>query len=640
MKEFFQKAGAWIKSTASKVGAWFKSTAIKVWSFIKANKLISGIVAGVLVIAIGLAIALPIALNGDNSGNGANSNVSSDSSEENASIYAYRVCVENQTGYGLRNATVTLKDGDNVIATATSNSNGYANFTDVAAGIYTVEITDLPKGYAMEEGTTYKTVAQTGTQIVIPLAPTGVIMEEAPKTHTYKLGDVMYDFSMVLPDGSTFTLSEELKTKEMVLLNFWATWCGPCQSEFPAMNKAAIAYEETVSVLAVSTTDSKDAVEDYQSSSGLTFDMAHDSINIQQKFNVSSIPHTVIIDRYGVVVFQHVGSMTAMSDFTNRFDLFSGEEYQSMVVPGDGEDAIDPDKPTVDIVLPNVPAPSLSDVKEVMGGNDEFTYSWDEDEEYSWPWLIGEDETNGKYLYTPTTSIDSSFATLIVNFTAEAGKALQFDYFINSEPDCDMLYVMMDGGYAHSLSGAFVNTWQTCTAYVFDETLVGEHELILLYYKDSDTSAGEDIVKINNMRFVDVSELNTPETNINIFRNASWGLNEEGAATQYQYYADVVYSETDGYYHVGKEDGPILFASLMAVNNWNTYTIWDLAFNNYIVIDGFNYSADVEAFAWEANNNMFNHGYTPVTQDLKELLDIIVSANIYGEKYACEYHEN
>ena len=59
-----------------------------------------------------------------------------------------------------------------------------------------------------------------------------------------------------------------------------------------------------------------------------------------------------------------------------------------------------------------------------------------------------------------------------------------------------------------------------------------------------------------------------------------------------------------------------------------------------IVIDGFNYSSDVEVYAWEANNNMYNHGYTPVTQELKELLDIIVSIDVYGEKYDCDYHEN
>ena len=558
------------------------------------------------------------------------------SGDEDIGSYAYRVSVENQTGYGLKDVTVTLKNGSTEVATAKTNSNGNANFSDVAAGVYTIEISNLPKGYTMQDGATYKTAAQTGTKITVPLTPTGVIMEDTPPTTSYKLGDVMYDFSIQTSDGNTFTLSEELKEKEMVLLNFWGIGCGPCAAEFPTMNSAAISYADKVSVLAVSAWgDTKEAVANYKQQTGLTFDMASDSIGICSKFNVGPVPHSVIIDRYGVIVFSHVGSMTAISDFTARFDLFSGVDYVSTVVPGDGEDAIDPDQPVVEILKPNVPAPSLADVKEVMGGSDAFTYSWDEDE-YSWPWVISEDN---KYLYTPTTNIHNSFVTLIVDFEAEAGKALQFDYFINSE-EYDKFYVLMDGEYAHSLSDAFNNNWQTCTAYVFDETTAGKHQMVLLFYKDGDTSSGEDMVKMNNLRFVDVSTLNRDDVNANIFRNASWGLNEAGESTQYKHYADVAYNTEDGYYHVNSVDGPILFASLMTVNNWNTYALWDLAYNNYIVIDGFNYSLDVEDFAWEANNNMFNTGYTPVTQELKDLLDIIVSVDIYGEKYDCEYHEN
>lgn len=621
MKEFFQKVWNSIKSIA-----------LKIWAFMKSNKLISCLIAGVLVIGIALAIILPATI-GNNNGS---SNNQTNSGETTS--YDYQISVENQTGYGLKGVTVTLKDGDAEVATATTNSNGNANFSDVDAGIYDIELSNLPKGYVMQENATYKTMAQTGTKISVPLTPTGVIMEEVPNGYAYKLGDVMYDFSIQTSDGATFTLSEVLKEKEMVLLNFWATWCGPCQAEFPAMNSAAISYADTVSVLAVSTTDDKASVANYKQTSGLTFNMANDSIGIQHHFNTTSIPLSVIIDRFGVITFMHTGSMEAMSDFTARFDLFSGEDYISTVVPGDGKDYIDPNQPVVEILKPNVPAPSLADVKEVMGGSDEFTYSWNENE-YSWPWVIGEDE-EGKYLYTPITNIHSSYATLIIDFEAKAGTALQFDYYVSSE-DYDKFYVMVDGGYAHSLSGAFNSAWKTCTAYTFDETLVGKHQVTLIYYKDSETSAGDDIVKIRNLRFVDMEELNNDDVDVNIFRNASWGLNEAGAATQYKYYAEVVYNDVDGYYHVNSVDGPILFASIMTVNNWNTYGLWDLAYNEKIIDeDGFNYSSNVEAFAWEANNNLFNHGYTPVTEDLRILLDVIVSIDVYGEKYDCDYHEN
>ena len=100
MKEFFQKAWNSIKSLA-----------LKVWAFMKSNKLISCLIAGVLVIAIALAIIIPAA----SCKNGGNNNQTNNGG---TTSYAYQISVENQTGYGLKGVTVTLKNGDAEVATA------------------------------------------------------------------------------------------------------------------------------------------------------------------------------------------------------------------------------------------------------------------------------------------------------------------------------------------------------------------------------------------------------------------------------------------------------------------------------------------------------------------------------------------
>ena len=46
------------------------------------------------------------------------------------------------------------------------------------------------------------------------------------------------DFTFTTYDGKEYNLYDTLAEKDMVLINLWATWCGPCQSEFPAMTEA------------------------------------------------------------------------------------------------------------------------------------------------------------------------------------------------------------------------------------------------------------------------------------------------------------------------------------------------------------------------------------------------------------------
>lgn len=65
------------------------------------------------------------------------------------------------------------------------------------------------------------------------------------------LGKPLEDFSVKTIDKSTFTLSETLKEKDLVMINLWASWCGPCEMEFPAIEKAYEEYKDRVAVLAL-----------------------------------------------------------------------------------------------------------------------------------------------------------------------------------------------------------------------------------------------------------------------------------------------------------------------------------------------------------------------------------------------------
>ncbi len=602
-----------------------------------------------------------------------NGDSSSTSSTDEAATYVYRVSVQNETGFGFNKVDVALKDASgNTVVSKPTNASGNANFfkEEITAGEYSVVVENIPDGYeVLSKNLTTSTSAGTTTTVVI--RPTGLLQGEIPSASSYKLGDVMYDFTATLANGSIYKLSEVLQEKELVLINFWATWCGPCKSEFPAMKKAAISHEDSVSVLTISTTDMNAAAIDFMKSGGYsdTFNVGTVSGDksfdkIHSMFGVNAIPHSVMIDRYGVVVFNEVGSMTSASDFTRQFNKFIGDDYIPTVV-GNANEGVDPDEPTEDIRLePNVKAPDVAALKQAFAHESAsgFKFRYQEidgvtpDEEkydkYNWPWSISKD---GDYIYASNIGIDSSYAILYSTMTAKAGDAIAFDYKIGTEERCDILYVMLDGEIIKQYSGNHADSWQTDYLYVFKDYEATEHEIAFVFMKDSETMSFEDVVQMKNLRIEKAEDIvESPNVNANIFRNAATDLNTDAnATTQYKNYVDVVYSDSnktypelegkrgDGYYHVGSVDGPILFANMLNESLWSKTSFWILAYSNLVVDNaGVNYISAIETYAWEASQITDVEGYTPVTEDLQYLLDVAVRYVQDEQKWAGDYHAN
>ena len=203
-----------------------------------------------LLLSLGLGIAATACDNGENNGviNGTGGSTT-DGSDTSPTEYVYRVKVRNAGGYGFKNVTVKLMDGENVVATATTHGTGYAYFSDVPVGNYSIVADGYPNGYSAQ--TDAHTIALAGTDADLVITPNGLLQGEAPKGTSYQLGDVVYDFTLTTVDGEKLTLSQVLEEKQLLVVNFWATWCGPCRSEFPAMSNATMQYADIVDCLAV-----------------------------------------------------------------------------------------------------------------------------------------------------------------------------------------------------------------------------------------------------------------------------------------------------------------------------------------------------------------------------------------------------
>lgn len=570
--------------------------------------------------------------------------------------YTYRISVENAGGYAFSGVTVSLVKGEETVAsTKTVSTTGYAYFEDVAPDNYDIVIDGYPAGYKLEG--TYKTAATAGQEYTAIITPTG-LLDGAPAANTrYKLGDVVHDFSVMTSDGSTFTLSNILAEKDLVIVNFWATWCTPCKSEFPAMQNALVSYKDSVDCIAISTTDGQSAAQQFKTQNGYTFNMAAAGAgNLSSYFPVGDIPQTYMIDRYGVVVFDHLGSMTATSDWTVRFDKFVGEDYVPTVMKNanDIEDDGNTDDPTNELIKPVYDAPSIAEVKSTLGVTDDtFKFRFQEygvkegDEaydEYNWPWIVEKDGAD-TYLKASNQTVNSSYAILYADYNAKAGDVIAFDYKLGSEENCDYLYLMVNGVPTVRLSGNRKDKWYTSYAYVFEEYEEGKAEIAFAFVKDSDKGVYEDVAYIRNLRVLTEKDIPANAgTDAHVFRYAAHVLNEEeNATTQYKYYDEVVYYSKedggDGYYHVGDVNGPILYANIWYASLWNTTSAWGLTFNNYFVADGFNYYGAFEQHAWSSNQPTDFWGYTPVTQDLQELLDLMVKNITVGQIWDGEYHD-
>ena len=149
------------------------------------------------------------------------------------------------------------------------------------------------------------------------------------------LGKPFPDFTVTDTEGNTFILSEALKDYEAVLINFWATWCGPCRNEFPYLNEAYGKYRDRVAFIALSTekSDTMEKIEAYRKEHGIPFPMGrYTDEKIEEYIDTSGIPVTVIVDRFGNAVFVHNGALSSAGSVERVLDTFLGDGYTESAV--------------------------------------------------------------------------------------------------------------------------------------------------------------------------------------------------------------------------------------------------------------------------------------------------------------------
>ena len=136
-----------------------------------------------------------------------------------------------------------------------------------------------------------------------------------------QIGQEAPDFVLTTFEGEQIS-SADLKG-QVILVNFWASWCNPCEDEAPDLQSAWEMYEPSGEVifLGVDWTDTDTEAREYMERFGITYPNGPDyGTRISQDYRTTGVPETYIIDQNGVLVFVKKGPFASLQEIVSVID--------------------------------------------------------------------------------------------------------------------------------------------------------------------------------------------------------------------------------------------------------------------------------------------------------------------------------
>jgi cytochrome c biogenesis protein CcmG, thiol:disulfide interchange protein DsbE len=123
------------------------------------------------------------------------------------------------------------------------------------------------------------------------------------------VGKPVKDFQLVGLDGKTYQLSD-LRGRPVVI-NFWATWCPPCEEEMPLLEKYAAQHTGELVLLGIDYAEEQGVVEKFVTAHKISFPILLDtSGTVADLYYTRNFPTTFFVDSDGILRAQHLGVLT------------------------------------------------------------------------------------------------------------------------------------------------------------------------------------------------------------------------------------------------------------------------------------------------------------------------------------------
>lgn len=385
-------------------------------------------------------------------------------------------------------------------------------------------------------------------------------------------GEKMPDFSFVDYNGNEHNLYAILEEKDCVLINLFATWCGPCRKEFPAMTESYEDYKDRVEIIALSTEpdDSFEVLADYAKELNLPFLVGRDELDFFGILMEPGNPTTIVIDKFGYVSLIETGTKVSRGYFDNLFEYYLSDYYTETEVLDKFPE-----------VIVKEPLLAVEDLAAALDVNSERIKLQNPNSNKVWPMTIT--EYNGQTVLAPTNQVLGTYSEVKAIINGEINEGFSISCAIPAANEDVNGQISVDG----EVVKYFINSEDFVTfTYQFERS--GEHEVSITAWHNmlqllmAEPSSGN-LVYFDSLKYLSEEEtIEGLKNNINYPTGENFEFKISEDISLKEIYLIGFSSEVDTYYLVENDtiEFDINVGEYMAPERLSLI-VWDFATSNY-----------------------------------------------------------